>query len=137
MLRPQLMGVAQYERQRREYAQQLLACLRGERRPAVCRQVAPARQADPSLRRKLQIAARLQQVIQQAGYRYAGVECTDPTQKTALVHLERAGDGSQVTLVVGQEVALFEAAQPAAKPVQEASVIPVCDLAVMNRLSPA
>ena len=117
MLRPQLTGMAHYEAERRRYARQLLAIFRGEPRPV------EQRQADPALRRRLRIAARLQQVIRQAGYRYAGVECTDSTRTTALVHLGRAGDGSRVTLVVNQEGALFEAARPAAEQAQETSIL--------------
>ncbi len=114
MLRPQLIGQADYQNRRREYARQLLAAFRGNQRPEQNETAQP----DPALCARLRVAAQLQRAIQLAGYHYAGTD-TDNTHTTALVHLVRDSDGSQVTLVVSNDDRLFDAAQPPASRTQE------------------
>lgn len=114
MLRPQLIGQAEYQNRRREYARQLLAVFRKDQRPEQRKTV----QVDPALCSRLRVAAQLQHAVQRAGYHYAGIDM-DNTRTTALVHLVRDSDGSRVTLVVSKDDSLFDAAQPPASRTQE------------------
>ena len=72
-------------------------------------QLAQAKKDDSpeALHQRLQTATRLIQVLQQAGYQQAGYDFTDADRKTVLLRMERASDGSQVTVAVGQDPDLF------------------------------
>ncbi len=67
-----------------------------------------SKSSDAALHQRLQIASRLIWALKQAGYRQVGYDFTDSTRReTALLRLERASDGSRVTLAVGQNPDLF------------------------------
>ena len=105
MLRPQLIGLTQYQNQRLEYARKLLDIMIRRSEPAQNRQAVSTQSAfnpDPALSARVRFAARLTQALQQAEYRNTGYTYTDPTRETAMVHLARATDGSQVTLLIKQ-----------------------------------
>lgn len=69
---------------------------------------APKRSDAPdALLQRLEIASGLIRVLQHAGYQSAGYEFTDSDHKTVLLRMERASDGSQVSVAVGQDPELF------------------------------
>ena len=116
MLCPQLIGTAQYQNQRREYAHQLLAAMQAGIQPVKQGQAVLAQPVnyrfDPAVRIRMRTAAALQKAVEQAGYQYFGIDYTDPARTTALVRLVRPSDNSRVTLVISQNSTLFDAVQP-------------------------
>lgn len=71
----------------------------------------PSSQVDETLRQRLQIAARLAQALQQAGYQNIGYEYVDPSRKAARLQLIRHVDGSRINLIISRKTSGWRGSQ--------------------------